>query len=60
MKDLANEISKVLGNKPVEIDIVDYPDTYPADDPNRPCPDFSKSATHLEYANRICLDEGFK
>jgi UDP-glucuronate decarboxylase len=60
MKDLAGEISKALGNKPVEFDIVDYPDTYPADEPNRRCPDISKAATQLGYAPRVGLDEGLK
>ena len=60
MKDLAKEISKALGDKPVEFDIVDYPDTYPADEPNRRCPDISKAATQLGYATRIGLDEGLK
>jgi len=60
MKDLAKEISKALGNKPVEFDIVDYPDTYPADEPNRRCPDISKAATQLGYSPRIGLDEGLK
>jgi UDP-glucuronate decarboxylase len=60
MKDLAKENSKALGNKPVEFDIVDHPDTYPAYEPNRRCPEISMAATHLGYAPRIGLDESLK
>ena len=60
MKDLAKEISKALGNKQVEFDIIDKPDTYPADKPTRRCPEISKAATQLGYAPRIGLDERLK
>ena len=41
-------------------DIVDFSDTYPADEPNHRCPCFSKAATQLGDTNRIGLDEGLK
>jgi nucleoside-diphosphate-sugar epimerase len=35
----------------------DYPDTYPADEPNRRCPDISKAPSQLSYAPRTGLNE---
>jgi UDP-glucuronate decarboxylase len=59
MKDLSVMVGNVLG-RPVEYDIVDYPDTYPADEPNRRCPDISKATQQLGYAPRVRLDDGLK
>ena len=60
MKDLAHEVAKALGKEKVEFDIVDYPDTYPADEPNRRCPDISKAMQQLGYAPRVSLEDGLK
>lgn len=60
MKNLALEVAKALGKESVEFDIVDYPDTYPADEPNRRCPDISKAMQQLGYAPRVTLEVGLK
>jgi UDP-glucuronate decarboxylase len=60
MKDLAIEVAKVLDKKEIEFDIVDYPDTYPADEPNRRCPDISKAVQQLGYDPRVSLEDGLK
>src|SRR3990167_4257354 len=38
MLDLVKRVSKVLG-RAVKHNIIEYPDSYPADEPNRRCPD---------------------
>ena len=60
MKALAVEVAHALGRDKVDFDVVDYPDTYPADEPNRRCPDISKAAQQLGYAPRVALEDGLK
>lgn len=60
MKALAVEVARALGRDKVDFDVVDYPDTYPADEPNRRCPDISKAAQQLGYAPRVSLEDGLK
>ena len=59
MVDLAYEIGKILG-KEVKFDIVEYPDSYPADEPNRRCPDITKAARQVGYEPSIPLQMGLK
>jgi UDP-glucuronate decarboxylase len=60
MKALATQVARALGRDKVDFDVVDYPDTYPADEPNRRCPDISKAAQQLGYAPRVGLEDGLK
>jgi len=60
MKALAVEVARALGRDKVDFDVVDYPDTYPADEPNRRCPDISKAGQQLGYAPRVGLEDGLK
>lgn len=53
---LADEIGQVLGRE-VKYEITPYPDTYPADEPNRRCPKIDKVST-LGYRPRVTLREG--
>lgn len=55
--DLAKVIGRVL-NKDVNFDITDYPESYPADEPNRRCPDIEKAQRHVGYQPTISLEEG--
>ena len=57
--DLIKKMELIL-NKKVNYDIVDYPDSYPADEPNRRCPDILKAKIHLKYKPKIDIDEGLK
>ncbi|HEY8096351.1 MAG TPA: NAD-dependent epimerase/dehydratase family protein [Methylobacter sp.] len=59
MKSLAEEIGLVLG-KPVEFNIVEYPDTYPADEPNRRCADITKARVQIGYEPHVSLRDGLK
>lgn len=57
MVDLAERIGGVLGEE-VRYELVGYPDTYPADEPNRRCPDISKAVEHVGYSPSVGLDDG--
>ena len=59
MLDLVRRIEKALG-KPTEHNIIEYPDSYPADEPNRRSPDIRKARLQLGYAPAVDLDEGLK
>jgi UDP-glucuronate decarboxylase len=59
MIDLAKKIGELLA-KDVNVDLVEYPDSYPADEPNRRCPDISKARIHLGYEPKVDLDEGLR
>src|SRR5262249_19479686 len=56
MVDLARMYSSVVpGSK---IQFIEYPDTYPAGEPQRRCPDLTKAAKDLGYASRMDLQTG--
>lgn len=59
MLDLVERIEKV-SSRNVEYDVVEYPDSYPADEPNRRAPDIRKARIQLDYAPSVDLDEGLK
>ena len=59
MVDLVKTISRVSA-KPVKHDIVEYPDSYPADVPNRRAPDIRKAKLQLQYEPEVDLDDGLK
>jgi UDP-glucuronate decarboxylase len=56
---LADMITKVLDYK-IPYEIIGYPDEYPANEPNRRCPDIQKARTHLGYEPRVSLEDGLK
>lgn len=57
MIGLAMKTREIVGNH-VNFDTIEYPDTYPADEPNRRCPDITKAQTHVGYNPTVSLDEG--
>lgn len=59
MRDLALRIGSVLGRQ-VNFDIVEYPDSYPADEPNRRCPDITKARTQVGFEPTVGLDDGLR
>ncbi len=59
MLDLAKRIEKVLGKK-VNYVAAQYPDSYPADEPQRRCPDIRKAKLQLKYEPLVGLDEGLR
>ena len=38
--------------------VVEYPDSYPADEPERRCPDLSKAGDHLDFNPIVSLEDG--
>ena len=59
MLDLAKTLEQVVG-RTLDLKLVDYPDSYPADEPQRRCPDISKAALQLNYKPAVTLDEGLR
>lgn len=59
MVDLVKRIETV-SSRPVAYDVVEYPDSYPADEPNRRAPDIRKARLQLGYEPAISLDYGLK
>jgi len=59
MLELARRIGAVL-ERPLKHETVEYPDSYPADEPNRRCPDIAKARLQLGYEPVVDLDEGLR
>ncbi|MDO8607486.1 MAG: NAD-dependent epimerase/dehydratase family protein [Phaeospirillum sp.] len=59
MVELVQRIEAVTG-KPVAHNIIEYPDSYPADEPNRRCPDIKKARLQLKFEPHVDLNEGLK
>tara|TARA_Y100000361_G_scaffold112798_1_gene103089 strand:+ start:2278 stop:3303 length:1026 start_codon:yes stop_codon:yes gene_type:complete len=57
IKDLADEVSNVV-KQSVGVEVIDYPDFYPSDEPLRRCPDISKTISSTNYTPQISLQEG--
>ncbi|HEY4499067.1 MAG TPA: NAD-dependent epimerase/dehydratase family protein [Candidatus Paceibacterota bacterium] len=57
MATLAQTVAEALDNG-IKVEMIEYPDTYPADEPNRRCPDITKARTHLGYEPRVDLKTG--
>ena len=59
MLDLVHRIEGALG-RPIEHNVIEYPDSYPADEPNRRAPDIRKARLQLGYAPAVDIDEGLR
>ena len=57
--ELIKKIELIL-DKEVKYNIVDYPDSYPADEPNRRCPDIRKAKIQIKYNPKVLIDDGLK
>ena len=55
-----SEIIKKSISRDISVDVVEYPDSYPADEPQRRCPDLTKSNIQLQYTPAIGLEDGLK
>ncbi len=56
MTDLASIYSSVVPGATVQH--IPYPDTYPAGEPQRRCPDLAKAASDLGYLSQVDLQDG--
>jgi UDP-glucuronate decarboxylase len=59
MVELVRRIERVLG-KPLDYNVIEYPDSYPADEPMRRCPDIRKARLQLGYDPVVGLEEGLR
>jgi UDP-glucuronate decarboxylase len=59
MLGLIERIEAVLGRK-LTYNVIEYPDSYPADEPLRRCPDIRKARLQLDYQPFVDLDEGLR
>lgn len=59
MVDLAKCIEKVLARK-IDYTLATYPDSYPADEPQRRCPDIRKARLQLKFDPQVSLEEGLR
>lgn len=59
MMGLARIISELFKNK-AEIKTIQYPKSYPKDEPRRRRPDLTKIKTNLSYKPRVTLEKGLK
>ena len=57
MMDLVKKTEAALGRS-VKHQVVEYPDSYPADEPMRRCPDITKARLQLGYEPAVPLEEG--
>ena len=55
--ELIEKISKVI-NKKIEFENVNYPSSYPSDEPQRRNPDISKANKDLNYFPKIKIEDG--
>jgi UDP-glucuronate decarboxylase len=59
MTELVDILSEVVGRR-LEYQNVDYPESYPPDEPQRRCPDIGKARQDLGYEPRVPLREGLR
>jgi UDP-glucuronate decarboxylase len=57
--DLVRCIETVL-DRPIAHNVIEYPDSYPADEPSRRCPDIRKARLQLGYEPMVDLNEGLR
>lgn len=56
--DLVDVVRRIFPS--VKFEVMDHPASYPADEPNRRCPDISKAMRELGYAPRVQLEDGLR
>jgi UDP-glucuronate decarboxylase len=59
MVELVKLIERVLG-RPLPLQLIDYPDSYPSDEPQRRCPDITKASRQLHYKPSVTLEDGVR
>ena len=57
MIELTEIIKKVIKDD-FKVELIDYPTTYPADEPNRRCPDITRISENLDFKPRVNIEEG--
>ena len=57
MIDLVGRIERVIG-RDIAYNLIEYPDSYPGDEPNRRCPDIRKARLQIGFQPEVDLDDG--
>jgi UDP-glucuronate decarboxylase len=57
MVELVKTMEKVL-DRDLDYDVIEYPDSYPADEPNRRAPDIRKAQLQLKFVPEVTLEAG--
>ncbi|CCQ75490.1 NAD-dependent epimerase/dehydratase family protein [Magnetospira sp. QH-2] len=57
--ELVERMEQVLG-RPIDRNVIEYPDSYPADEPMRRCPDIRKARLQLDFNPSVELNEGLR
>jgi UDP-glucuronate decarboxylase len=60
MLELVQTIQRLMPELNVQFRLIEHPDTYPADEPQRRCPDLTKVRLQVGYEPTIPLEEGLK
>ena len=60
MNSLAKIILKIYNNKKIKIKNVNYPNTYPSNEPLRRCPNIKKIATDTGFKPKIGIIESLR
>lgn len=58
MADLAKKFVDIIPH--TKLNFINYPDTYPAGEPQRRCPDLTKAKSHFGYRSKVDLHEGLR
>ncbi len=58
--DLVDTIERVVPAITVDRRVIDHPETYPADEPQRRCPDITKAVLELGYMPTVDFDVGLR
>ena len=59
VKEVIKILNKVYKKK-IKSKQIDYPNSYPDDEPLRRCPDISKAKKHLSYKPKISIKKGLE
>ena len=59
MIELVSRIEQALGRE-VPYNLIEYPDSYPEDEPMRRSPDIRKARTQLDFHPQVTLDDGLR
>ncbi len=59
VKNIVKVLKKINNNK-VKSKVINYPTSYPKDEPQRRCPNISKAHKHLGFKPKISLEKGLK
>jgi len=57
MIDLAEKL-KMISSRKIKYDIIEYPDSYPTDEPLRRCPDIRKARLQLGFEPLVTFENG--